>query len=64
MTRIRCDGTAAWAALQKHYDSVGLGFDMRQAFASDPGRFAALSQSAGAIREPGTRFLNDFHFNG
>jgi glucose-6-phosphate isomerase len=46
MTRIRCDGTAAWAALQKHYDSVGLGFDMRQAFASDPGRFAALSQSA------------------
>jgi glucose-6-phosphate isomerase len=46
MTRIRCDGTAAWAALQKHYDSVGLGFDMRQAFAGDPGRFAALSQSA------------------
>ncbi|MDM0031597.1 glucose-6-phosphate isomerase [Variovorax sp. J22P271] len=46
MTRIRCDGTAAWAALQKHYDSIGLGFDIRQAFAGDPGRFAALSQSA------------------
>jgi len=46
MTRIRCDRTAAWAALQKHYDSVGLAFDMRQAFANDPGRFAALSQSA------------------
>jgi glucose-6-phosphate isomerase len=46
MTGIRCDRTAAWADLQLHYDKVGLGFDVRQAFAADPTRFEALSQSA------------------
>lgn len=46
MTRTRCDRTAAWADLQLHYDKVGLGFDIRKAFAADPKRFGALSQSA------------------
>lgn len=46
MTRTRCDRTAAWGDLQLHYDTVGLGFDVREAFAADPERFGALSQSA------------------
>ncbi|MGJ7510815.1 glucose-6-phosphate isomerase [Variovorax sp. GT1P44] len=46
MTRTRCDRTAAWADLQLHYDKAGLGFDVRKAFAADPKRFDALSQSA------------------
>ncbi|MDM0017900.1 glucose-6-phosphate isomerase [Variovorax saccharolyticus] len=46
MMNTRCDRTAAWGVLQAHYDTDGLGFDMRRAFASDTGRFAALSQSA------------------
>jgi glucose-6-phosphate isomerase len=43
---VRCDRTAAWAQLQAHYDKAGRGFDLRQAFASDPKRFDAFSQSA------------------
>ena len=46
MMNTRCDRTAAWGVLHAHFDTDGLGFDMRRAFASDPGRFAALSQSA------------------
>ncbi len=46
MTRTRCDRTPAWAALQEVYRANGKGFDLRQAFASDAGRFAALSQPA------------------
>ena len=44
--RLRCDQTAAWAALQTHFYGTGRDFDLRDAFASDPGRFAAFSQSA------------------
>ena len=53
--RMRCDRTPAWARLQAHYDanfgtgdcaSTGRAFDLREAFANDPGRFAALSQTA------------------
>ena len=46
MTRTRCDRTPAWAALQEVYRANGKGFDIRQAFANDAGRFAALSQHA------------------
>jgi glucose-6-phosphate isomerase len=46
MTRVRCDRTPAWAALQAHYEAVCDGFDLRQAFAADPKRFETLSQSA------------------
>jgi glucose-6-phosphate isomerase len=42
----RCDDTAAWAALQGHFQSAGRGFDLRQAFAADSGRYAALSVAA------------------
>lgn len=44
--RTRCDQTRAWGALQAHFDSAGRSFDVRDAFASDPGRYAAFSQEA------------------
>ena len=42
----RCDATVAWRALQGHYQAHGREFDLRDAFARDPGRFAALSLQA------------------
>jgi glucose-6-phosphate isomerase len=42
----RCDQCPAWAALQGHYQAHGRDFDLREAFARDPGRFAALSFDA------------------
>ena len=42
----RCDHTEAWAALAGHFQTHGRGFDLREAFARDPGRFAALSFEA------------------
>ncbi len=43
---IRCDRTAAWAALHGHYRAHGRDFDLRDAFVRDAGRFAALSFDA------------------
>jgi glucose-6-phosphate isomerase len=45
-TRVRCDRTPVWAALQKSFDSAGKSFDLRTAFAADPQRFATFSQQA------------------
>jgi glucose-6-phosphate isomerase len=42
----RCDRTEAWAALAGHYEAHGREFDLRDAFARDPGRFGALSFEA------------------
>ena len=42
----RCDRTAAWAALSAHHRSHGKHFDLREAFARDPSRFATLSFEA------------------
>jgi glucose-6-phosphate isomerase len=42
----RCDETAAWAALKGHYEAHGRDFDVREAFARDAGRAAALSFEA------------------
>jgi glucose-6-phosphate isomerase len=42
----RCDRTEAWAALRGHYEAHGRDFDLRDAFARDPGRYAALSFEA------------------
>ncbi|MDI1237832.1 MAG: glucose-6-phosphate isomerase [Polaromonas sp.] len=41
-----CHQTPAWAALQAQFDASGKTFDLRRAFAADPGRFAAFSQEA------------------
>lgn len=46
MTRTRCDRTPAWEALQTSFNSMGRAFDLRTAFAAEPGRFEAFSQSA------------------
>ena len=43
---VRCDRAPGWAKLQAHYDKAGHGFDLRDAFAADAGRFAAFSQEA------------------
>ena len=42
----RCDQTLAWAALQGHFQAHGRELDLRDAFARDPGRFAAFSHQA------------------
>ena len=46
MRPLRCDETAAWAALKGHYEAHGRDFDVREAFARDAGRAAALSFEA------------------
>jgi len=47
MTKMpRCDATEAWAALAGHFEAHGRDFDLRDAFARDAGRFAALSFEA------------------
>ncbi|HEV7576849.1 MAG TPA: glucose-6-phosphate isomerase [Caldimonas sp.] len=45
-TALRCDRTAAWAALAGHYEAHGRGFDLREAFARDPSRFESMSFAA------------------
>ncbi len=42
----RCDQTPDWAQLQTAFDTPGKTFDLREAFAADPQRFAHFSQSA------------------
>ncbi|CAD5366220.1 Glucose-6-phosphate isomerase [Rubrivivax sp. A210] len=46
MTAPRCDRTPAWQALRAHYEAQGRAFDLRQAFATDRGRFQALGVEA------------------
>ncbi|HKX44668.1 MAG TPA: glucose-6-phosphate isomerase [Burkholderiaceae bacterium] len=43
---VRCDRTEAWAALRGHFEAHGRDFDLREAFARDPNRFAALGVEA------------------
>jgi len=42
----RCDRTPAWGALEGHFEAHGRDFDVRDAFAHDPGRFDAFSVEA------------------
>ena len=39
----RCDQTPVWTEVQAHYTASGRGFDLREAFKADAGRFGALS---------------------
>jgi glucose-6-phosphate isomerase len=43
---VRCDRTAAWAFLRRHFNDGARDFDARHAFVADPGRFEAFSQEA------------------
>ncbi len=45
----RCDQAPAWAALRAHHERSFRGFDVRQAFASDPQRFDDFSLTACGI---------------
>ncbi len=49
IVRPRCDQTAAWAALQRHFDAAGKNLDLRDAFAAHPQRFADFSQDAPCV---------------
>ncbi|HSV69601.1 MAG TPA: glucose-6-phosphate isomerase [Methylibium sp.] len=49
MSRVRADRTVAWAALQGHYQAHGRDFDLREAFARDPGRYASLGFEAPSV---------------
>ncbi|MEX8519577.1 MAG: glucose-6-phosphate isomerase [Leptothrix sp. (in: b-proteobacteria)] len=42
----RCDQTAAWSALNQHFEAEGRAFDLRHAFAQDGERFSAFSLQA------------------
>lgn len=42
----RCDRTQAWGALAGHFEAHGRDFDLREAFARDPGRAADFSLQA------------------
>ena len=42
MSATRCDRTEAWGALKGHFEAHGRDFDLRAAFARDPGRVDAL----------------------
>ena len=42
----RCDRTQAWGALTGHFEAHGRDFDVREAFARDPGRFEAFGVEA------------------
>ena len=44
--RVRCDATPAWVELKDLYSEGASAFDLREAFAKDPQRFASFSQQA------------------
>ena len=46
MKPLRCDRTEAWGALQGHFEAHGRDFDLREAFARDPGRFDSMGIDA------------------
>jgi len=58
-TAPRCDRTAAWAALVGHYEAHGRGLDVREAFARDPHRVAALSLDAPEVHADLSKNLVD-----
>ena len=56
---IRCDRTAAWAALQGHFETHGRRFDLRDAFVRDEGRFDALGfEAPGVFADLSKNFLD------
>ncbi|WP_295640841.1 glucose-6-phosphate isomerase [uncultured Methylibium sp.] len=46
---VACDQTAAWSALQGHFQAHGRDFDLREAFARDPHRHTSLSFEAPSV---------------
>ena len=56
---MRCDRTAAWASLKEHYEAHGRDFDLREAFARDASRVAALSFDAPEVHADLSKNLLD-----
>ncbi len=61
MNAPRCDRTETWAALARHFDAAGRGFDLRDAFARDAGRFAAFGVEAPEVFADLSKNLLDAH---
>jgi glucose-6-phosphate isomerase len=61
ISRPHCDHTQAWALLKQHYQRVGGGFDLRDAFMADPKRFEALGQQAPHVFADLSKNLVDTH---
>ena len=49
MNAQRCDRTPAWAALGAEFAASGRSFDLRTAFANDPGRFERFTLAAPGV---------------
>jgi glucose-6-phosphate isomerase len=45
-SHLRCDQSPAWTALKSHFDGDACAFDLRDAFAADPQRFATWTRQA------------------
>jgi glucose-6-phosphate isomerase len=60
-SRPHCDRTAVWPLLGAHFDHLGRAFDLREAFRSDPTRFAEFSQEAPHVFADLSKSLIDRH---
>jgi glucose-6-phosphate isomerase len=60
-SRPHCDRTAAWPLLRAHFEQQGRAFDLREAFRSQPDRFAAFSQEAPRVFADLSKNLIDTH---
>ena len=45
-SHLRCDQSQAWTALRAHFEGSASSFDLRDAFAADPHRFATWTRQA------------------
>lgn len=55
----RCDEVPAWAVLRAHFQATGRAFDLRQAFAQDPARVTAFTQTEAGLVVDLSRNLMD-----
>ncbi len=60
-SRPHCDRTAVWPLLRQHFEGQAGPFDLREAFAADPGRFDRFSQEAPHLFADLSKNLVDEH---
>jgi len=61
LSRPHCDHTQAWQLLRRQFEQTGRGFDLREAFRSDPQRFETFSQQAPHVFADLSKNLIDSH---
>jgi glucose-6-phosphate isomerase len=61
ISRPHCDHTQAWLSLRQHFEKVAHGFDLREAFGTDPKRFDSYSQQAPHVFADLSKNLLDEH---